>query len=321
MEENKKENEKLKEEILQNVSEVLTEEELKKLLEKKPEEITVYCGYETSGNVHLGHLVTIMKLKQFHDKGFKVKVLFADYHTYLNRKGDWNFIHEQTKKWEETFKKIGLEKAEFILGSSFQKKPEYFEDLLNLSLHINVNRGLKSMELIARDFEHAKISQIIYPLMQIADIKHLNVDIAIGGMEQRKVHALGKDYYNTISKKNFIAIHTPLISSLLGKGKMSSSIPDSNISINDTEEEIKRKIKKAHCPIEKENNPILDITRLIIFPYIKGKEEFTIERPEKYGGNKTYNEYNILEEEYLQKKIHPLDLKNSVAKYLIKILK
>ncbi len=314
--------EELKTQLLENVSEVLTEEELKKILEeKKPEEITIYCGYETSGNVHLGHLVTIMKLKQFQDKGFKVKVLFADYHTYLNRKGDWNFIHEQTKKWEETFKKIGLEKAEYILGSSFQKTTEYFDDILKLGLHININRGLKSMELVARDFEHAKISQIIYPLMQIADIKYLDVDIALGGMEQRKIHALGKDYYNIISKKNFVAIHTPLISSLLGKGKMSSSIPDSNISINDTEEEIKRKIKKAHCPIEKENNPILDITRLIIFPYIKEKEEFLIERPEKFGGNVAYKDYKSLEEDYLQKKIHPLDLKNSVAKYLIKILK
>ncbi len=311
---------KLKEFLLQNVSEVITEEELEKLLEeKKPEETTIYCGYETSGKVHLGHLVTIMKLKQFQDSGFKIKILFADYHTWLNRKGDWDFIHRQVEEWKNTFKKIGLDKAEYILGSSFQKNTEYFNDILKLGLHININRGLKSMELVARDFEQAKISQIIYPLMQIADIKYLDVDIALGGMEQRKIHALGKDYSHIINKKNFIAIHTPLISSLLGEGKMSSSIPDSNISIDDTEEEIKRKIKKAHCPIEKENNPILDITKLIIFPYIK--ENFKIKRPEKFGGNITLKNYEELEQNYLEKKIHPLDLKNSVAEYLIRILK
>ncbi len=309
----------VKEKLLENVSEVLTKEEFETLLEKNPEEVTVYCGYETSGNVHLGHLVTIMKLKQFQNFGFKVKVLFADYHTFLNRKGDWDFIHKQVEEWKKIFIKLGLDKAEFVLGSSFQKSPEYFDDILKLGLHVGINRGLKSMELVARDFEHAKISQIIYPLMQVADIKFLDVDVAIGGMEQRKIHALGKDYFDVISKKNFVALHTPLISSLLGKGKMSSSIPDSNISVVDSEEDIKRKIKKAHCPVEKDNNPILDITRLIIFPYLD--DSFLIERPEKFGGNVSYDNYNVLEKDFLDKKIHPLDLKNSVANYLIKILK
>ena len=43
--------------------------------------------FETSGDVHLGHLVTMSKLKDMEKAGFKVKVLFADWHTGLTGKG------------------------------------------------------------------------------------------------------------------------------------------------------------------------------------------------------------------------------------------
>jgi len=308
----------VEEAILENSEEILTKEDLARLLEtKKSNEIRAYCGYEPSGPIHLGHLVTLMKLKQLHDAGIKVIVLLADYHAWLNRKGDWEFIHEEARKWEESIKKLGLENADFILGSSYQRSVEYFDDILVLGLQASIKRGIRSMEMVARDYEHARISQIFYPLMQIADIKHLKVDIAVGGMEQRKIHALGRETGKSIGLDSFIAIHTPLISSLLGEGKMSSSIPDSNISLNDSNEEIRRKVLKAHCPAkEKENNPILQIAKYIIFP---SKKRVTIKRQEKYGGNIEFVSYEELEEAYING-LHPLDLKEMVAENIKDIL-
>ena len=304
--------------ILENSQEILTKDDLDNLLKnKKAGEIRAYCGYEPSGPIHLGHLVTLMKLKQLHDAGIKVTVLLADYHAWLNRKGEWEFIHEEARKWEESIRKLGLENAEFILGSKYQRSVEYFDDILLLGLQASIKRGIRSMEMVARDYEHARISQIFYPLMQIADIKHLNVDIAVGGMEQRKIHALGRETCKSIGLDSFIAIHTPLISSLLGEGKMSSSIPDSNISLNDSDEEIRRKVLKAHCPAkEKENNPILQIAQYIIFP---SKSSVTIKRQEKYGGNIEFKTYEELEEAYLNG-LHPLDLKEMVAENIQSIL-
>src|SRR3989304_10247098 len=114
--------------IKRNSAEVIGEDKLKDILKlKKP---VTYCGYETSGPIHLGHLVTITKLLDLQKAGFHVKVLFADWHTYLNQKGDWSFIHEMIKKWEKAFKALGLEKAEYVLGSSFQRTQEYIDDLL-----------------------------------------------------------------------------------------------------------------------------------------------------------------------------------------------
>ena len=154
--------------------------------------------------------------------------------------------------------------------------------------------------------------------MQVADIKYLKADIALGGLEQRKVHMIGKDVAHILNYK-FVALHTPLITSLKGPDqKMSKSIPGSGISITDDYEEIKRTIKNAYCPEKiRENNPILQIVRLIIFPRIT---LFEIKRPEKFGGDLKIKSYKELEDLYINAKLHPLDLKNAVTEYLEKII-
>lgn len=301
-----------------NVIEVLNPEGLQELMEKKKKPIA-YCGYETSGEIHLGHLVTITKLLDLQKAGFHVKVLFADWHTWLNRKGNWDFIRDQTKAWMKGFKAAGLKDAEYVLGSSFQRKMEYIDDVLLLSLKTTLNRSLRSMQQVGRELETAKVSQVIYPLMQIADIKHLNVDVVYGGIEQRKIHALAVETLGDINYKVPVFLHTPMICSLKGPGsKMSSSVPESMISIIDSKEDVERKINGAYCLSGVvEENPILDILKLIIFPRI---ESFAIKRDKKYGGEIVFKDYADLEKAFADKKIHPLDLKNATADALNKIL-
>ncbi len=302
--------------IKRNVAEIVTAEEFDELLKKKKNPV-VYCGYEPSGPMHLGHFVTITKLQDLADSGFKVKVLLADVHAMLNKKGAKEEIKKEVERWRKTVKAIGL-KAEVVLGSDFQFKPDYTMDVMAMSQGSTIQRGLRSMQEIARDIENATISQLWYPLMQVADIKYLNADIALGGMEQRKVHMIGKEMEKTISH-NFIAMHTPLITSLKGPGeKMSKSIPGSGISVTDSYEEIERCIKNAYCP-EKivEENPILQISKLIIFSRFENVE---IKRDKKFGGNAKFKNYDELEKSYAEGKLHPLDLKKTVIEYLEKII-
>ena len=303
--------------ISKNTVEVVTQEDLKKLLEtnKKP---VAYCGYEPSGEVHLGHLVTITKLTELEKAGVKVKILLADWHAFLNRKGDWDFIKTTAKDWETVFRQLGLKNAEYVLGSKFQRTPEYIDDVLTLSSHITINRGMRSMQEVARDIENAHISQAIYPLMQIVDIKHLKVDIAQAGIEQRKIHMLGREVFELINYKKPVYVHTPLVNALQGEGKMSSSIKDTLISVRDSEDAIRKKISKAYCPegiVEK--NPVLEICQLVIFPRVK---EFNVERPAKFGGNASFSSFDELKNAFAAKQLHPMDLKNAAAKHLSEIL-
>lgn len=302
--------------IKRNTEEIVTEQELIELLNKKKIPV-VYCGYEPNGPMHLGHFVTVTKLADMERAGFKVKVLLADVHALLNRKGSKEEIDKEVENWRKTIKAIGL-KAEVALGSDFQFKPEYQMDVMALAQASTINRGLRSMQEIARDVENATISQLWYPLMQVADIKYLGADVALGGMEQRKVHMIGKDM-GKILNYNFVAVHTPLITSLKGPGqKMSKSLPGSGISVTDSYDEIKKTIGGAYCP-EKDvkENPVLQIANLIIFPRI---DKMVIKRPQKFGGDLIFKSYGELESAYAGGNLHPLDLKNAVTEYLEEII-
>ena len=100
---------------------------------------------------------------------------------------------------------------------------------------------------------------------------------------------------------------------------MSSSVPGSNISVTDSEEVIKSSMKKAHCPegVE-EDNPVLQIAKNIIFPRLPSG--LTIERKLKFGGPISFATYQDLADTFVQKKIHPLDVKMALANELNKII-
>jgi tyrosyl-tRNA synthetase len=302
--------------IQRNTVEIVTKEEMEKLIADKARPI-VYCGYEPSGPAHLGHFMTMVKLMDFEKAGFKVKILLADVHAFLNRKSSQEELSKTVDMWRKTIKAIGLN-ADVILGSDFQFEREYQLEVMELARIFSINRGLRSMAEIARDIKNATISQIWYPLMQVIDIKYLDVDVAEGGLEQRKVHMIGREAVN-ITKHPFIATHTPLICSLKGPGeKMSKSSPGSGISITDTQTEIEQSIKNAYCPLkEAKNNPILDILRYIVFPLSK---EIKIERPSKFGGDICYGSYDNLEKDYINGALHPMDLKNTTAQILKTII-
>jgi len=302
--------------VKRNVAEIISEEQLKDLLNKKKKPV-VYCGYEPSGPLHLGHFVTITKLMDLAEAGFKVKILLADIHAMLNRKGSEDEIKKEVAAWRRTVKAIGVD-VEVVLGSDFQFSKNYQFDVMKLSQHSTINRGLRSMQEIARDVKNATISQLWYPLMQIADIKALKVDVALGGLEQRKVHVLGKDLKRFLDY-DFIVLHTPLITSLKGPGeKMSSSVEGSNISVIDSKDKIKKTLSKAYCPAgDVKENPVLQIAEFIIFPRVK---KFMIRRPENFGGDYGVKDYRELAELFKKGDVHPLDLKNSVAEHLEEII-
>ena len=86
--------------------EVVTEEELKEKLNK--DRPVAYIGYEPSGNVHLGHAITVKKMIDLQNAGFKVKILLADLHAYLNGKGSLEEIEEISKYNMKCFRALGL---------------------------------------------------------------------------------------------------------------------------------------------------------------------------------------------------------------------
>jgi len=296
-----------------NTVEIVTGEDLTALLGQSHK--TVYAGYEPSGEIHLGHLVTINKLVDLQAAGFDVIVLLADLHAFLNRKGTMEKVKELAEYNQRCFEGLGLRNVRYVLGSDLQLNRDYELLLLQLSQQITLNRATRSMDEVGRQMDHPTVSQMIYPIMQMADIAMLGVDAAVGGIDQRKIHMLAREHLINFGYKAPVCIHTPILNGLDGK-KMSSS-QGNYISVADTEEEIRKKCQKAFCPPEIPENPILQIFQFHIFPRLP---KIVIKRPEKFGGDRIFMSYSDLESSYGRGEVHPLDLKKSCGESLVEIL-
>ncbi|NQV91565.1 tyrosine--tRNA ligase [Candidatus Woesearchaeota archaeon] len=309
--------------------EIITEEDLIILLEEKNPPIA-YDGFEPSGQIHIAQgLLRAININKLTSTGIKFKILVADYFAMLNNKlgGDLEKIKITGKYAIEVWKSCGMDvkNVEFIWASEFyEKNPDYWKTVMQLAMASTVTRVLRCSQIMGREEgDKSKASQIMYPLMQAADIIHLNADIAQLGLDQRKVNMLARDIFPKIGIKKPVAVHHHMLlglqfnqSNLEGIDrkiamKMSKSKPDTAIFMTDTESEVQRKFKKAHCvDIVIEDNPVLEYAKYIVFELMK---ELKVERPEQYGGNLTFKSYHELEVAFSSGKLKSIDLKTSVA--------
>ncbi|MEF8819084.1 MAG: tyrosine--tRNA ligase [Haloferacaceae archaeon] len=315
------------ERITRNAAEVVTEEEVRELA-ADPEGRRAYVGYEPSGVLHVGHMLTANTLIDLQAAGFEVVVLLADVHAYLNGKGTFEEIEATAERMQAQFLAYGLDetKTEFVYGSAFQFDREYVLDLHALELETSLARAERSMSEI-QGGDTVRVSQAVYPLMQALDIVSLDLDLAVGGMEQRKVHMLARDVLPKVGYDAPTCLHTPLIADLgTGVGKMSSS-EGVTLSMEDTTAEIEEKVEAAFCPPTRSpepdgegrerENPVLQLFEYHVFPRF---EEVVVERPDQYGGDLTYGDYGSLAADLESGELHPADAKGALAAYVDRLV-
>ncbi|WP_232686916.1 tyrosine--tRNA ligase [Halobacterium zhouii] len=308
--------------VTRNATEVVTEEEVQELADD-PQGKRAYVGYEPSGVLHLGHLLAANKLIDLQDAGMDVVVLLADVHAYLNDKGTFEEIRETAEQMKAQFLAFGLDEdaTEFVLGSDYQLDEEYELDLHALQVETSLKRAQRAMAEI-QGGDTAKVSHVVYPLMQALDIEYLDVDLAIGGMDQRKVHMLAREELPSVGYEKRPALHTPIIGDLTtGEGKMSSS-SGVTISLEDSTEDLEEKVNSAFCPPERDPegdlvNPVLELFQYHVFPRF---EAVVVERPEEYGGDLEYDDYEDLASDLESGELHPADAKSALADYLDRLI-
>ncbi len=330
--------------ITRNLAEVLTEEELKALIESNIP-LKHYIGFEISGKVHLGQgIASMQKVKEIHDAGAETIIFLADWHTWINKKLDGT-LETATRMAREYFQeamKAGYlcvggnpDDLKFILGSELYDKT-YWPKVIGVSKATTISRMMRSTDITGRmagDSSEAAI--LLYPAMQAADIFQMGLNIAHAGTDQRNVHVVARDVARDLREPKPVAIHHKLIQGLLKPPvwpipdgnrdemivalKMSKSKPDSAVFITDSPDEIIRKVNSAFCPEgEFSFNPILDWVKHLIFYH--EDSSLNIKRKPEHGEDITYGSYDDLSKDYLVKKLHPQDLKMAVAEWLIKKL-
>ena len=312
--------------------EVVTNEELTNLFNTNAHP-KHYIGLEISGFLHLGSLIlTCFKINDFIKAGVHCTVFLADWHTFINDKlgGNLETIRSVSEYYASAFKFL-CPGIEILQGSKlYESRREYWTELIQFAKHISLPRAMRTLTIMGRsEKDKLDLAQMLYAPMQAVDIHTMDLDIVHAGMDQRKIHMLVREVFPKMNWKVPVAIHHHLLPGLSEpeltseedskiSSKMSKTKPTSGIFIHDTDEEIQSKIRKAWCPEGVvENNPLLDIFRYVILHEFK---EILVERSSKFGGNVSYTNYSQLESDFVQKKLHPSDLKKTVETYLIKII-
>src|SRR3989344_854712 len=322
--------------------EIITEEDLKELLNSN-EQLVAYDGFEPSGQMHIAQgILRTINVNKMTRAGIKFKMWVADWHALTNNKlgGDLEKIQTVGKYFIEVWKACGMDLAnvEFHWASDMVKNPDYWKLVIKVGTTNKLARFIRTAEFMGREesVESLTAAQMFYPCMQISDIFLLGAKITQLGMDQRKVNMLAREVGPLLGFwKPVVVSHHMLMG--LGKPasenvdalqrtievKMSKSKPDTAIFMTDTTEDIKRKINKAYClEGDIKENPILEYYKCIVFESFDrlGISEVKIERPEKFGGNISFKTYLDLEKTFAEKKVHPMDLKVVLIKYLDQLI-
>ena len=317
--------------ISQVGEEIITQEELIHLLKTKEHPIA-YDGFEPSStDIHIGQgILRAINVNKMTKAGIKFKMLVADWHAWANNKmsGDLEKIQLVGNYLIEVWKHccMDLKNVEFLWANDFVKEPEYWKKVMQVARNSTINRIIRTGQIMGRkEADVQQASQILYPCMQCADIFQLKADITQLGMDQRKVNVLARELGHSLGfwKPVVVSHHMLMGLSEPPKAKdidrvidlkMSKSKPDTAIFMNDSEEDIKRKISKAYCPAKvTEENPMLEYSKYLIFEKFNIME---IKRQEKFGGDLAIENYKELENLFREGKIHPMDLKNAVSYYI-----
>lgn len=287
--------------VCANGGECVQPEELRKLLETKAHPIC-YDGFEPSGRMHLAQgVLKAMNVNRLTSSGCVFVFWVADWFALLNNKmgGDLDKIKTVGKYFIEVWKAVGMnmDNVRFLWASDeINKNPtDYWLRVMNVSRASSISRVKRCGQIMGRsDGDEQPAAQIMYPCMQCADVFYLHADICQLGLDQRKVNMLAREFADKLEfhadkrqAKPVILSHAMMPGLLEGQEKMSKSDPDSAIFMEDSVEDVNRKIKKAYCPPQiLESNPCLTYLRQLVFP-LKG--EFHIARKEANGGDMYVN--------------------------------
>lgn len=312
--------------LKRNSQEIITEEELVKLLEEK-EQPAVYLGTAVTGRPHVGYFLWVLKMADFLKCGFKVKLLLADIHGALDRT-PWNILDKRFEYYSlvipAMFESIGadIKNFEIVKGSDFQMKKDYMMDVLKMATFTTIHDCKKASSDVVKQENNPKIAGLIYPIMQALDEQYLDVDVQYGGLDQRKILMFAREYLPKLGYRPRVEFMTPLIPALSKSGKMSASDKASKIDLIDPADDVDNKMNLAFCPEgEVEGNGVLAFCRYVLMTIKQDREEeLVIERPEKWGGNLKFKTYDELESAFVKKELHPMDLKKAVAREVNKLL-
>lgn len=235
----------MKNELLtRNIEEMINKESLISKI-KSGKKLKIKLGFDpTRPDLHLGHAITLKKLKEFQDLGHEVVFLIGDFTAKIGDPTGRNtarpdLTDEEIKKNSKTyFEQVGkildTKKCQIKYNSEWYSKMN-FADLIQLASKVTLAQVSEREDFKNRTKkgEDVGFHELLYPIMQGYDSVVLGSDIEIGGIDQKLNMLMGRELQKKYNLPVQEVIIMPLLIGTDGKKKMSKSL-DNYIGLNDS---------------------------------------------------------------------------------------
>jgi tyrosyl-tRNA synthetase len=240
----------------EDLKKAMTAELRERLLtaQKEGRPLRVYCGYDpTSTDLHLGHTITMRKLRQFQDLGHEVTFLIGSYTALVGDPSDKNKarpvltqeqVAENSKTYaDQAFRVLDREKTKVRYNGEWLSELSLV-DLIKLGQNFTVQQFL-ARENFANRLEKGEpifLHETFYALMQGYDAVAMQTDVQVGGTDQLfNIIVAGRKLQEALGQKPLVGIITGILPGTDGVQRMSKSTGNV-IPINTTAEDMYGKV-------------------------------------------------------------------------------
>ena len=194
--------------------------------------LSLYLGIDPTGpTLHMGHVIPLLKLRQFQGLGHRIILLIGDFTGMIGDPTDKTTARKRLSHAEVLANaKLYKAQAEKLLSFSGGNSAELkynaawlqklsFADVLELSSHVT------HAEMVKRDMFQKRIAEgkelymheFLYPLMQGYDSVAMDVDGEVGGNDQTFNMLVGRDLMKKLKGKEKFVVSMKLLADPSGK--------------------------------------------------------------------------------------------------------
>ncbi len=222
---------------------------------KSGKQLTLYTGYDpTAPTLHIGHGITMLKLRQFQDLGHKVIMLIGDFtgmigdptdKTSARQKLTRKQVLENCKNYKKQAAAVlnfsGKNPVQVKFNSKWLAKMS-FADVVELSSYFTVQRMMERdmFENRIKEEKPIYLHEFLYPLMQGYDSVAMDVDGEIGGNDQTFNMLAGRTLMKDLKNKEKFVLTTKLL--VDSSGKKMGKTEGNMVAFSDTPEDMFGKV-------------------------------------------------------------------------------
>ena len=239
-------------EIRRDAVEIIPEEDLVRKLErsaKNGEPLRIKQGFDpTRPDLHIGHAVSIRKLRTFQELGHEVIFVVGSATARIGDPTGRNEtrpplsaeeISANAATYADQVSHLLDVKRVRIEYNGDWLEPLTLPDVIKLTSSYTVARMLERDDFSKRFSEGVPISihEFLYPLMQAYDSVHLRADVELGGTDQKFNLLVGRTLQERYGQEPQVCLIMPLLRGTDGEQKMSKSY-NNYIGITEAPEEM-----------------------------------------------------------------------------------